>query len=477
MDAPMILVVASDPRLRRQLADSVTESRGRVESLGSGEAALERLKTTTYAAVLCEMQMPEIDGLDVLRAARESPGAPPVILVSTFSSVPLAVQAMQEGAASFLDGPVSAQDVAEALERALPEVPAASAATSPTASLAGTTLVGDPAWLSPFMESLARVAQADCTVLLQGETGTGKSTIAREIQRRSRRAKAPFVELNCAAIPEHLLESILFGHVRGAFTGATTARAGKVEAAEGGTLFLDEIGELKPALQAKLLHLLQERVYTPVGASKPRRANLRFIAATNRDLEAEVRAGRFRADLYFRLNVITLRVPPLRERQGDVPLLIEAYRQRVASRTRLESPRFTDEALMRLQRHAWPGNIRELENLVERMTVLHPGATIGGAELDRVLAGAAAAAPSVTVDRRSAPVGPPTCDEIPTRGGAELPPELGEAPLRALVDSYERLLIEGALRRSQGNKSRAARLLRVKRTTLLDKLRRYDLTA
>jgi len=318
--------------------------------------------------------------------------------------------------------------------------------------------VGGSAAIASLERYIQQVAKYDSTVLIQGESGCGKELVARRIHELSGRRDAAFVPVNCGAIPRELLESELFGHEKGAFTGAISTRIGRFELAEGGTLFLDEVGDMSLDMQVKLLRVLQERIYERVGSHDPRRANVRIVAATHRDLEARVAEGQFREDLYFRLNVFPIRVPPLRERLDDLPELIrdlidegvEQGRPRIA---------FTDEALARLAHYDWPGNVRELENLVERLSILCPDQRIGVHDLP---------APFKAADKTPRAPLPPGC-MIPT----SMP--TGAIDLKEHLGTIEKQLIRWALEQTEGTVASAARLLSLRRTTLVEKLRKYEL--
>jgi DNA-binding NtrC family response regulator len=330
--------------------------------------------------------------------------------------------------------------------------------------------VGESSTAQALRMLTRRVAQSDATVLITGPSGAGKEVVARTVHTQSRRARMPFVAVNCAAIPETLLESELFGHVKGAFTGATQARIGRFGAAEGGTLLLDEIGELPLHLQVKLLRVLQERAYTPVGASDVHPADVRVIAATNRDLERMVAEGRFREDLYYRLNVLSIAVPPLRERGDDILQLARTFLRRAAAAEGRGPMTFDDDVATCLRRYSWPGNVRELEHAITRATVLASDARLTLADLP-IKVRAAFFDPSASSEPLAAtpipePVAAPLVD-IET-------PEIGEEglDLNATLESVERRLIYDALERTGGNKNRAAALLRIRRTTLVEKLKR-----
>jgi DNA-binding NtrC family response regulator len=323
------------------------------------------------------------------------------------------------------------------------------------------------------VDVLRRVAPSSCTVLVTGESGTGKEVVVRALHEMSPRRDAPLVAVNCGAIADNLVESELFGHARGAFTGAMAARRGYVAAAEGGTLFLDEVGELSLAAQVKLLRLLQQREYTPVGETKPVQSHVRVVAATNRDLAAEVRAGRFREDLYFRLDVVHVHLPPLRERRAEIRPLVEHFLRICVERTgRTDVTGFAPGVVELLESDDWPGNVRALENAIERAVLLTRGTEV---ELDclpaRILAAAAASAPAIPIGPRPPPV--------TSTNRFTLPPSTGDGivDLRAAVDALESTLIRKALERSKNNKQRAADMLGIKRTTLIDMMKRKGLAA
>ncbi len=319
-------------------------------------------------------------------------------------------------------------------------------------------IVGKSQPLVDLVGNIDRIARASCTVLVTGESGTGKEMLVAALHDASARAKAPLVTLNCGAIPEALLESELFGHAKGAFTGAHASRAGRVAAAEGGTLFLDEIGEMPLSLQVKLLRLLQQREYSPVGDSKTYKCDIRVVAATNRDLEAEVRAGRFREDLYYRLNVIQLHIPPLRERKDDIGTLANHFLNHMRHELgREDIEGFSEEALSLLETYGWPGNIRELQNVIERATLLCAGPLLEARDLPAAVR---------SHDPRSAGA-PGLSAELPETG----------IDLRAAIDEYESALIRQALARTGGNKNRAAQLLGLNRTTLVEMVKRKKLAS
>ena len=459
MDAS-VLVIDDDAKLGRFIARDLARLGFETVAAESGQKGIELLGQRRFDAVVCDLNMPGRDGFDVLRFAVTLDPPPPFIMLTAYGSVSAAVEAMRLGAADFMEKPAKTDELSATIRSLLNRTPG----RAPPPAAPARHLVGSPLWLGPFLETLDRVAQSDATVLIDGETGTGKTAVAREIWKASRRSDGPFVEINCAALPDHLVESELFGHVRGAFTGATEDKVGKVASAEGGTLFLDEVGELKHGLQAKLLHLLQERTFTPIGATESKRGNVRFIAATNRDLRREVEAGNFRQDLFFRLEVVSLTIPPLRERPLDIPILVEHFCRHVEERTGATA-HFSDDALDTLCRYDWPGNIRELENLIERMAVLHPPDSMIRAEhLSERMRG--------SVKPREEATSVP--EFVGGAGASLLELENEGVSLADAVKSYEAGLIKAALEKAGGNRSHAAKLLRVKRTTLIEKLKKLD---
>jgi NtrC-family two-component system response regulator AlgB len=398
-----ILVVDDERNIRthlttylRSLGHAVDEAAGAVEA----QAALGR---RPYALMLSDVRMPDGDGLALLRAVRERGSETVVILMTAYATVPQAVEAMRAGAYDYLVKPFSLDQVEHVVERAL-EVEALRRENRRLRRAAGDEILIESASraMQRALATARQAARSDATVLLSGESGTGKSVLARQMHAWSPRAAAPFVVIACTTLSEHLLESELFGHVKGAFTGAWKDKPGRLEAAGNGTLFLDEVGELPLELQAKLLRVLEERAFERVGGTRTLTVDARLIAATNRDLEVEVREGRFREDLYFRLNVIAIRIPALRERAEDLPALVDLLLGGLAARLGREGLQLAPEARRLLLAHRWPGNVRELANALERAAVLARGDTIGPEDLpDRLLApaGPAPATPGDTLEQ------------------------------------------------------------------------------
>ena len=426
-------------------------------AFGVAEAVkrLEEVRSASkrFDAVVTDLRMPDGDGLTVVREVRRLLPGTPVLVMTAFGSVATSVEAMRLGAVTMLEKPVPVDQLEREVRNAIAD---AREVEGGLLAAGGAGLVGTSRAIRDVFDTLVRVAPSNSSVLIQGESGTGKELVAQAVHRLSRRALGPLVAVNCAAIPEQLLESELFGHVKGAFTGASQTRQGRFRLADGGTVFLDEIGEMPLALQGKLLRVLQERAIEPVGGSKPESVDFRLIAATNKDLEAQVAKGAFRGDLFYRLNVVPLVLPPLRERRGDVSLLAAHFLARHNSGK--ERPlRFSPAAVEALERHAWPGNVRELENLVERLAVLKGEGDLEVADL-----------PGPIRNARAVPAGGAVAigGEIPTA----LPPE-GVDLYKVLADIEDRLIHE-ALERSGGNKNQAAKILGLNRTTLVEKLRK-----
>jgi two-component system response regulator HydG len=442
-----VLVVDDDEGVRYTLRGMFEDAGLDVEEAADGEAGLERLKRGGVDLVVSDLRMPRMDGLELLRHARALTPEPKVILVTAHGSERHAVEAMKLGALDYFRKPFVVDEVLAVVRRAVGVV----RLEAENERLQGeVNLLKSMVFASPAMSRLAlliqRVAPRDVTVLLTGESGTGKERVAEALVRASSRAEKPFVRFNCAALTPELAEAELFGHTRGAFTGAVRARNGLFREADGGTLFLDEIGELDAATQAKLLRVLQEGEVRPVGEDRAWRIDVRILAATHRDLAQRVATGLFREDLYYRLKVVHLHVPPLRQRPEDIPVLARHFLGRFAQRFGTAPVAITSELLARLSAHPWPGNVRELENALESAVAL---SLDGALDLSLLPGGASSDTPSASV----------------------------RAGLKERVGAYERGLIVAALEASKGNRSEAARTLDVSRATLHDKLRKYGLAA
>ena len=430
-----ILVVDDEPKLGKLVAEMLEVDGHHVQRVGGGKDALSAMANFAMDVVVTDLRMPDVDGLAVLASAVKQGDPPDVILMTAHGSTQTAVEAMKQGAADYLTKPFSMEELRVRVKRLCEQRAMRHRSTALVERLTPHLVAESPA-MKETLEAAMRVARTATTVLLMGDSGTGKSQIARRIHYASAVSTGPLIEVHCAALPEALLESELFGHEKGAFTGAQLRRLGHLAAAEGGTLFLDEIGDITPATQVKLLRFLQDRVYVPLGSTTERTANVRVIAATNRDLKAAVAAGTFREDLYYRLNVFSIVVPPLRERAEDVlPLAIRF----LASRGVAEEQLLTG-ARSRLELHSWPGNVRELENVLERALILAGEGGIGPEHLTLGIA----------------PRSRSTVSELLVTGFD--------------LDGFERELLQAALERSGGNKSAAARLLGITRRRLYSRL-------
>ena len=448
MPRPLILIVDDDAPHRSMLRTVLRGWGYAVEEAEDGTAAVEQVKQKAFDAVLTDVRMARMDGIAALREIREWNPSIPVLIMTAWSSVQSAVDALRLGAYDYLTKPLELEELKLALERALDHTRQAreNQELGRTQSEASSLLLGRSDAMRELVNMVETVAPTEATVLISGESGTGKELVARAIQAASTRRDKPFVTINCAALAENLLESELFGHEKGAFTGADRRREGRFVQAHGGTLFLDEIGEMPLALQAKLLRVLQQGEVQRVGCDETIKVDVRVISATNRVLAEEVAAGRFREDLFYRLNVIGLEVPPLRARREDIPLLASTFLERHAAANRKTIKGFTPQAMDAMLRYGWPGNVRELENAVERAVILSGGEYIAERALPLAVQNASDA------------------------------PEDEELALGSMsLEDVERKAIEATLRETDDNKSEAARRLGITRATLHSKLKKYGL--
>jgi DNA-binding NtrC family response regulator len=448
---PVVLVVDDDAGLRESFR-LILEDDYEVLDAASGPQALEALQRAAVDLVLLDVRLPDMDGIQVLEHIKTLDEQLEVILVTAVKTVRTAVAAMKLGALDYLTKPFDEVELLAAVRRALERKSLRREVAFLRSELARRhdfdELVGQHAEMQKLYRLIGQVARNTATVLLVGESGTGKEVVARAIHRQGPRRDRPFVAINPAAMPETLLESELFGHEKGAFTGAHQRRTGKFEMADGGTLFLDEIGTLKPELQVKLLRALQEREIERVGGARPVRTDVRIMAATNSDLRRAVASGAFREDLYFRLNVVRIVVPPLRERRDDIPLLVDHFIRRYNLQFNKRIEGMSAEALGVLHRYAWPGNVRELQNIVERSVALVDGGVIGAHELPVDL---------FLPDLRD-----------PVRHAETL-------PLREATEEFERQIVTRVMERVRWNQSEAARILGLHRNVLKVKLARWGL--
>jgi DNA-binding NtrC family response regulator len=437
MNVARVLVVDDEPKLGRLLTEMLELDGHAVVRVEEGRAALAELGKRPIDVVVTDLKMPDVDGMAVLREARARAGGPDVVMMTAFESTDAAVNAMKAGAADYLTKPFAMEELRMRVRR-LAEAREARTRGDRLVERLTPSLIAESDKMRAVLRLADQVATTDASVLLLGETGTGKSQVARYIHFRSARAARPLVEVHCAALPESLLESELFGHERGAFTGAVERKPGHLSGADHGTLFLDEIGELTLSTQVKLLRFLQDRSFVPVGATQARAVDVRVVSATNRHLEDAVREGRFREDFYYRLNVFAIAVPPLRERREDVLALAE----RQLERRGLPPEKLGKAARDKLVAHAWPGNVRELENAIERALIL---------------AGADEIGPGLLA------LGQPLARGEANRAAALLTEGFN-------LDVFEQELLRAALERTGGNKSAAARLLGITRRRLYSRL-------
>ena len=446
------ILIAEDETQAREALRALLEDEGyHVVAAADGVEAAELLEQFAVEAAILDIRMPRKDGLALLREIRDITSPPAVLIMTAYGNSAAAIEAMALGAFDYLTKPLNFDELLIQLGRAIENRRRADeleAYRSEEDSWQGAEIIGDSPAMQKLYKLVGQVAATDSTVLIRGESGTGKEVVARAIHRHSPRGSRKLVKVNCASIPETLLEAEMFGHERGAFTGAAQRRIGKFEYAAGGTLFLDEIGELPPSTQAKLLRVLQDHSIERLGSNITIPLDVRILAATNCDLETAVRDGRFREDLYYRLNVVTVMIPPLRERREDVPELAAFLLRRAAARLKLHVPAVTDNAMALLSGGAWPGNVRELEHCLERALILSRSGVIRKEHIDL-------------------PENPESVDPLD-----DIPLEEG---LHDAVARLERRMIEHALASSAGNRTRAAEMLKINRRLLYDKLREYGL--
>jgi two-component system, NtrC family, response regulator AtoC len=455
-----VMVVDDERHLRESLTELFTSGGYRVIEAEDGIEALERLRAAPEYpdVILMDLKMPRADGMETLQAlaADDDTKRIPVVIITAFGGSEQTIQAMKAGAYDYITKPFDADEVLAMVRRAVEvrrlslEVEQLRSGGDGARPQTG-DLIGNHPKMRELFKMIGKVSPSDATVLLTGESGTGKELVAQAIHRHSPRGTGPLVSVNCAAIPDGLLESELFGHERGAFTGAVQVKPGRLELAEGGTLFLDEIGEVPLGLQGKLLRVLQERTFDRLGGQAPRRVDFRLIAATNQHLRQRVAEGRFREDLYYRLHVVAIEVPPLRARRSDIPALAEYFLERYRPPESGKPVGFSEEAMHALLLHDYPGNVRELEHLIQRAVVVAQGPLVMLEDLPGLTAGSAGA------------------------GADSHLRELLELPLDEAVQSLERMLIRRALTQAHGNKTEAARLLGIHRTALYTKLKQLGL--
>lgn len=453
MNLYSILIIDDDPDIRETMTTLLTMNGYKAVALPDGPSALSAIKDEKFHMVITDLRLPGMDGIEILKRVKEMEPNMQCIVITGYATVSTAVEAMRAGAYDYIMKPFNTTEILMTIKRALEYQDLKRENVELKKNLQMRykfdNLIGKSGEIKKVCQLIEKVAPTDSTILILGESGTGKELVARTIHFNSHRKNKPLVPINCAAIPETLLESELFGHEKGAFTGATYTRIGRFELADGGTIFLDEVGEMSPALQVKLLRILQHKEFERVGGTKTIKVDVRIIAATNIDLEEAVRKGKFREDLYYRLNVIPIHVPPLRERVDDIPLLIEHFLEHFNKTKKRKVEGFSPEAMKMLLEYKWPGNVRELENLVERVVILKGEGIVTPEDLPEKILEAKKEKRIITFT-------------IPDSG----------INLKSVVEEFENNLIVQALQKAHGVKNKAAQLLSLNRTTLVEKLKK-----
>src|ERR1041385_3045114 len=443
-----ILIVDDERGIRESLVAVLRDEGFAPDAVASGEEWLKAIGQSAYGCVLLDVWLPGISGLETLRQMREANCDAAVVIISGHGNIETAVRATKLGAFDFIEKPLSIEKTVLTVRNALRQRKLELANQSLAAELNEEyAMIGESVSMRALRKQIAVVAPTDGRVLISGESGAGKELVARAIHAQSRRAAAPFVEVNSAAIPEELIESELFGHTKGSFTGATAAKKGKFELADGATLFLDEVSDMSPNVQAKVLRVLEEQRFEPVGSNTPINVDVRVIAATNKRLDEEIEKGTFRSDLFFRLNVIPFEVPPLRDRLEDVPLLIEHFNERFATAYGKKAKKFDAEVIEVMQRYSWPGNVRELRNTIERVVIMHQNHRVA-------------------------------VKDLPAFGEAEPPASSYRFPsFKEASDAYHREFIQRKLEEAEGNVSRAAELMGIDRSHLYRRMKALGISA
>jgi nitrogen regulation protein NR(I) len=463
-----ILIIDDDDQLRRSFEKLLSEESYSVDVAPSGEAGLKKIKADPPDVVVLDMKLPGMNGLEVFKAIHEMDPKLPVIIMTAYGTTETAIEATKIGAFDYIlkpfDIPNMLYTIGQALESGrFMKLPVDIDAHPEKASREA--IIGRSELMQEIYKSIGRVSPTDATVLIRGESGTGKELVARAIYQHSLRSKGPFLVINCVAIPENLLESELFGYEKGAFTGATHRRVGKIEQANHGTIFLDEIGDMPASIQAKILRLLQEKSIERLGGRESIPADVRIIAATNRNLEAALAEGRFREDLYYRLKVVTIILPPLYRRTGDIPLLIDYFLPRFAKEVGIVNPGITEEAKTALVNYKWPGNVRELSNVLQKVLIFNRGAPIGVEDITQAISGKV---PVKDEDRNRE-------QEIIKWIRDRLSSRPQENIFDSCMDHFAGILISEALKFTGGNRTQAAKLLGLSRPTLHSKIEKYGI--
>jgi two-component system nitrogen regulation response regulator NtrX len=463
--SPAILIIDDEPGIRQALASILEDEKYRVHTAEDAVVGMEILDKAKIDVVFLDVLLPKLGGLEALEHIRGSWPELEVVMISGHSNIDMAVRAVKGGAFDFLEKPLSLDKVLTVCRNALAigKLREENRRLQKNVSLNQRELIGDSDAINKIRVLVEQAADSDARILITGENGTGKEVVAQAIHLRSARAEHPFVEVNCAAIPDSLIESELFGHEKGAFTDAVSSRKGRFEIARGGTLFLDEIGDMSLSAQAKVLRVIQEQKMERVGGEKTIETDVRIVAATNKNLEEACAQNRFRQDLYFRLNVIPIHIPPLRERPGDIPLLLCHFLKNMEREIRLE-----EDALELLASHDWPGNVRELRNLAERIAVMHSGGSISGKEIMGLLNAAGGLAGGLA-DRKTRSPTPP--------GGIALPDTLLEQNFNDAKESLEKRYLEFQISKNNGIISRTAEAIGIYPSNLHAKLKKYGIAA
>ncbi|MBW2030549.1 MAG: sigma-54-dependent Fis family transcriptional regulator [Deltaproteobacteria bacterium] len=464
-----ILIIDDDDQLRKSFEKILIEEGYSVDNAPSGETGLKQVQSRCPDLVILDMRLPGMDGFETFEAIHQIEPRLPVIIMTAYGTTETAIEATKVGAFDYILKPFEIPDMLSIIEQALESgrfMRAPVDMDSVPEKTVREAIIGKSRPMQEVYKAIGKVSPTDATVLIRGESGTGKELVARAIYQHSLRAEKPFLVINCVAIPETLLESELFGYERGAFTGATHRRIGKIEQANHGTIFLDEIGDMPFNIQAKILRLLQERSIERLGGRETIPVDVRIIASTNRDLESAMEQGRFREDLYYRLKVVTIWLPPLRERRGDVPLLVEYFLSRYARELGMDNPGITGETIEALENNTWPGNIRELENTVQKALIFSRGAPIGSQEIQQAISGR-----DLRVQESSGKQ-----DQAIRQWVREA---LSSRPVENMFDScmdrFADILIREALNLSGGNRSRATKMLGLSRPTLHAKIEKYGI--
>ncbi|SMC99639.1 two-component system, NtrC family, nitrogen regulation response regulator GlnG [Desulfocicer vacuolatum DSM 3385] len=463
-----ILVIDDDDQLRKSFAKLLVEEKYKVLTAASGEGGIEVVAHNHLDLILLDMRLPGMNGMETFKKIKTIDAKLPVIIITAYSTTDIAIEATKLGAYDYILKPFDIPDMLTLIKQAIDagycmrspvQVDAASC------DHAGDAIVGQSRLMQGVYKKIGRVSQTDATVLIQGDSGTGKELVARAVYQHSNRSDKPFLIINCVAIPEHLLESELFGYEKGAFTGATQRHIGKIEQAHGGTVFLDEIGDMPLNIQAKILRLLQERRIERLGGEETISVDVRIIAATNKHLEKAIADGEFREDLYFRLKVVTIELPPLRERREDITTLITHYMEKFSHELKVDNPGIHKQALGLLNRYDWPGNVRELSNMIQKVLIFNRGAPVSLVDVEQILHKKNEEGNQEHIDS----------DILKKWVWQQLSSPSEPHRFEDFMDTLANIVVSQALTFTNGNRSQAARLLEISRPTLHAKMDKYDI--